>query len=138
MKTLKTKYMWYYKNSFGHGTDLERMQITREELARKLEDKIPIETILDQIRDTFTDKLEMFHLLTHKGLLNLKVEYNISSDGILDTNHVISVACRKGIENLRGRGNSSIILFKDQNIANEDLYLGMRAEDFLLLIMNSS
>ncbi|GFS69588.1 hypothetical protein NPIL_102791 [Nephila pilipes] len=65
------------------------MQITREEkdeLARKLEKKIPIETILDEIRDTFIDKLERICLVIWKDLLNLKAEYNISSEGIMDTN----------------------------------------------------
>ncbi|GFT37203.1 uncharacterized protein NPIL_270401 [Nephila pilipes] len=65
-------YVEFTKTHLGHGKDLGRMQITREEkdeLARKLE-KIPIETILDEIRDSFIDKLERIHLVTRKDLLN--------------------------------------------------------------------
>ncbi|GFS30280.1 uncharacterized protein NPIL_499441 [Nephila pilipes] len=116
-----------------------RMQITREEkdeLARKLEKKIPIETIFDEIRDSFIDKLERIQLVTRKDLLNLKVECNISSEGIMDTNDVVSVG--KWVHSLRGSEDSPVILFKDQNIYNEDGYPGLKAEDFLLVIMNSS
>ncbi|GFT43466.1 uncharacterized protein NPIL_496021 [Nephila pilipes] len=77
----------------------------------------------------------MIHLVSRKDLLNLKVECNISSDGIMDSNYVVSVG--KWIESLQDQ-DSPIILFKDQNISNEDLYPGLKAEDFLLVIMSSS
>ncbi|GFT23972.1 uncharacterized protein NPIL_247391 [Nephila pilipes] len=131
-------YVEFIKTHLGHGKDLGRMQITREEkdeLARKLEKKIPIETILDEIRDSFIDKLERIHLVTRKDLLNLKAEYSISSEGIMDTNDVVSVG--KWVHSLQGREDSPFILFKDQNIYDEDLYPGLKAEDFLLVIMNS-
>ncbi|GFS68707.1 uncharacterized protein NPIL_283831 [Nephila pilipes] len=54
-------YVEFTRTHFGHGKDLGRIQITREEkdeLARKLEKKIPIEIVLDEIRDSFKDKLE--------------------------------------------------------------------------------
>ncbi|GFU44874.1 hypothetical protein NPIL_604881 [Nephila pilipes] len=108
----------------------------KEEIARKLEEKIPIETILDEIPDAFIDKLERIHFVTRKDLLNLKVEYNISSEGIIDSNDVVSVG--KWVESLQGREDSTIILFKDQNISNENLYHGLKSEDFLLVIMNSA
>ncbi|GFS76127.1 hypothetical protein NPIL_367101 [Nephila pilipes] len=64
-------YVEFTKTHIGHGKDLGRMQITREEkeLARKLEKKIPNEIILDEMRDTFTDKSERIHLVTQKDLL---------------------------------------------------------------------
>ncbi|GFS86681.1 uncharacterized protein NPIL_511501 [Nephila pilipes] len=128
----------FTKTHLGHGKDLGRMQITREEkyeLTRKLKKKIPIETILDEIRDTFIDKLEKIHLVTRKDLLNLKAEYNISSEGIMDTNDVVGVG--KWVHSLQGREDSPVILLKDQNIYNEDLYPGLKAKDFLLVKMNS-
>ncbi|GFR32512.1 uncharacterized protein TNCT_462221 [Trichonephila clavata] len=115
------------------------MKITREEkedIARKLENKIPIEAILDDIRNSVNEKLERIHLITRQDIKNIKVEYNISSDGILDTNDVVSVT--KWVEGLRNREDSPVVLFKDQNIFDEDLYPGMKAEDFLLVIMNAS
>ncbi|GFT60174.1 hypothetical protein NPIL_84971 [Nephila pilipes] len=55
----KQAYVEFTKTHLEHGKDLGRMQITskeKDELARKLEKKIPIETILDEIRDSFIDK----------------------------------------------------------------------------------
>ncbi|GFS40210.1 uncharacterized protein TNIN_404901 [Trichonephila inaurata madagascariensis] len=73
----------------GHGIDLRRMKITREEkedIARKLENKIPVEAILDDIRNSINQKLERIHLITLQDIKNIKEEYNISSDGILGSN----------------------------------------------------
>ncbi|GFT37205.1 MULE domain-containing protein [Nephila pilipes] len=53
----------------------------------------------------------------------------------MDTNDVVSVG--KWVHSLQGREDSPVILFKDQNIYDEDLYPGLKAEDFLLVIMNS-
>ncbi|GFQ69512.1 MULE domain-containing protein [Trichonephila clavata] len=127
----------FTKNQVGHGINLGLVKITREEkdIARKLENKIPIETILDDIRNSVNEKLERIHLITRQDIKIIK-EYNISSDGILDTNDVVSVT--KWVEGLKNREDSPIVLFKDQNIFDEDLYPGMKAEDFLLVIMNAS
>ncbi|GFR19281.1 uncharacterized protein TNCT_657421 [Trichonephila clavata] len=84
----------FTKTHVGHGINLGRMKITREEkedIARKLENKIPIEAILDDIRNSVNEKLERIHLITRQDIKNIKVEYNVSSDGILDTNDVVSV-----------------------------------------------
>ncbi|GFT08449.1 uncharacterized protein TNCV_2324661 [Trichonephila clavipes] len=115
------------------------MKITREEkedIAKKLENKIPVEAILDDIRNSINQKLERIHLITRQDIKNIKEEYNISSDGILDSNDVVSV--NKWVEGLKNREDSPIVLFKDQNIFDENLYPGMKAEDFLLVIMNAS
>ncbi|GFR31302.1 uncharacterized protein TNCT_518101 [Trichonephila clavata] len=84
----------FTKTHVGHGINLGRMKITREEkedIARKLENIIPIKAILDDIRNSVNEKLERIHLITRQDIKNIKVEYNISSDGILDTNDVVSV-----------------------------------------------
>ncbi|GFQ90679.1 uncharacterized protein TNCT_478391 [Trichonephila clavata] len=41
----------FTKTHVGHGINLGRMKITREDIARKLENKIPIEAILDDIKN---------------------------------------------------------------------------------------
>ncbi|GFT61041.1 hypothetical protein NPIL_68141 [Nephila pilipes] len=63
-----------------------------------------------------------------------KVGY--AAPSIMDSNDVVNVG--KWVESLQGREDSPIILFKDQNISDEDLYPVLKAEDFLLVIMNSS
>ncbi|GFV89913.1 uncharacterized protein TNCV_461751 [Trichonephila clavipes] len=58
----------FTKTHVGHGIDLRRMKITREEkedIAKKLENKIPVEAILDDIRNSFNQKLERIHLIKH-------------------------------------------------------------------------
>ncbi|GFT29356.1 uncharacterized protein TNCV_757151 [Trichonephila clavipes] len=58
----------FTKTHVGHGIDLGRMKITREEkedTAKKLENKIPVEAILDDIRNSINQKLERIHLIKH-------------------------------------------------------------------------
>ncbi|GFQ95668.1 c2H2-type domain-containing protein [Trichonephila clavata] len=84
----------FTKTHVGHKIDLGRMKITREEkedIAIKLENKIPVEAILDDIRNSVNEKLERIHLITQQDVKNIKEEYNINSDGILDANDVVSV-----------------------------------------------
>ncbi|GFT22887.1 uncharacterized protein TNCV_1857091 [Trichonephila clavipes] len=83
----------FTKSHVGHGIDLGRMKITKEkeDIARKLENKIPVEAILDDIRSSMNQKLERIHLITQQDIKNIKEEYNISSGGILDSNDVVSV-----------------------------------------------
>ncbi|GFW58857.1 c2H2-type domain-containing protein [Trichonephila clavipes] len=52
--------MEFTKTDVGHGIDLGRMKITgeeKEDIAKKLENKIPVETILDDIRNSINQKL---------------------------------------------------------------------------------
>ncbi|GFY19405.1 hypothetical protein TNCV_4127921 [Trichonephila clavipes] len=53
----------FTKTHVGHGIDLGRMKITREEKedrARKLENKIPVEAVLDENRNSMNEKLKEF------------------------------------------------------------------------------
>ncbi|GFU60013.1 c2H2-type domain-containing protein [Trichonephila clavipes] len=103
----------FTKTHAEHGIDLGQMKITREEkedIAKKLENKIPVKAILDGIRNSINQKLERIHLITQQDIKNIKEEYNISSDGILDSNDVVSV--NKWVEGLKNR-RFSIVLFKD-------------------------
>ncbi|GFX84164.1 uncharacterized protein TNCV_927751 [Trichonephila clavipes] len=113
----------FTKTHVGHGIDLGRVKITREEkedIAKKLENKILVEAILDDIRNSINQKLERIHLITRQDIKNIREEYNISSDGILNSNDVVSV--NKWVEGLKNREESPIVLFKDQNIFDENLY----------------
>ncbi|GFQ68720.1 hypothetical protein TNCT_91621 [Trichonephila clavata] len=59
----------FTKTHVGHGINLGRMKITREEkedIVRKLENIIPIEAIWDDIRNSVNEKLERIHLITRK------------------------------------------------------------------------
>ncbi|GFU51458.1 hypothetical protein TNCV_81031 [Trichonephila clavipes] len=55
----------FKKTHVEHGIDFGRMKITREEtedIAKKLENKIPVEAILDDIRNSINQKLERIYL----------------------------------------------------------------------------
>ncbi|GFY40048.1 uncharacterized protein TNIN_425921 [Trichonephila inaurata madagascariensis] len=106
----------FTKTHVGHGIDLRRMKITREEkedIARKLENKIPVEAILDDIRNSMNQKLERIHLITRQDIKNIKEEYNINSDGILNSNDVVSV--NKWVEGLKNR--------EDLRITDEEMII---------------
>ncbi|GFY42254.1 MULE domain-containing protein [Trichonephila inaurata madagascariensis] len=129
----------FTKTHVGHGIDLGRMKITREEkedIARKLENKIPVEAILDDIRNSMNQKTEKeFHFNNTARYKNIKEEYNISLDGILDSNDVVSV--NKWIEGLKNR-RFSYSSSRTVNIFDEIYILVCMAKIFLLVIMNSS
>ncbi|GFQ73498.1 uncharacterized protein TNCT_210451 [Trichonephila clavata] len=116
---------------FGTDENNKRRKRRKEE-----EKKIPIQTIFDDNRNLVNEKLERIHLITRQDEQNIKEEYNINSDGILDSNDVLRVT--KWVEGLKNREDSPVVLFKDENIFDEELYPGMKAGDFLLVIMNAS
>ncbi|GFY13391.1 zinc finger MYM-type protein 1 [Trichonephila clavipes] len=72
----------FTKTHVGLGVDVERMKITRgekEDIARKLENKIPVEAILDDIRNSMNQKLERIHLITRQDMKNITrgVQYKL-------------------------------------------------------------
>ncbi|GFX32444.1 uncharacterized protein TNCV_2173621 [Trichonephila clavipes] len=138
----KMTYFYCHRNDFyNERGDMKRnMKIAG---SNKINGKCPskmkvYEDIESKVTVEFTKthKLERIHLITRQDIKNIKEEYNISSDGILDSNDAVSV--NKWVEGLKNREDSPIVLFKDQNIFDENLYPGMKAEDFLLVIMNAS
>ncbi|GFY46557.1 hypothetical protein TNIN_424041 [Trichonephila inaurata madagascariensis] len=58
-----------------------RMKITKEkeDIARKLENKILVEAILDDIRNSMNRKLERIHLITRQDIKNIKrgIQYKL-------------------------------------------------------------
>ncbi|GFW47014.1 c2H2-type domain-containing protein [Trichonephila clavipes] len=101
----------FTKTHVGHRIDMGQMKITREEkedIPKKLENKIPVEAILDDIRNSTNQKLERIPLITGQDIKNIKEESHISSDGILGSNHVVSV--NKQVEGLKNRRFSYISL----------------------------
>ncbi|GIX77646.1 MULE domain-containing protein, partial [Caerostris darwini] len=95
-----------------------------------------MESILDDIRNSVYDTFERVHLLTRHDMHNIKEEFKINANGVMHVNDKISV--NKWVENCSNSEDSPILLYKDQNTINEALYPGMKKEDFLLVIMNSS
>lgn len=77
----------HVKTHIRHSTELGSLKLSEEEkkdIALKLENKIPVSAIMDDIRDSVTDKLERIHLLTRKDVLNIKSTFGIHLDSIMD------------------------------------------------------
>ncbi|GFV75937.1 uncharacterized protein TNCV_1455341 [Trichonephila clavipes] len=126
----KMTYFYCHRNGFYNARgDMKRnMKIAG---SNKINGKCPSKM---KVYEDIESKVTVEFTKTHQDIKNIKEEYNISSDGILDSNDVVSV--NKWVEGLKNR-DSPIVLFKDQNIFDENLYPGMKAEDFLV-IMNAS
>ncbi|GIY20114.1 MULE domain-containing protein [Caerostris darwini] len=115
------------------------MYLTRsekEKIAHKISQNIAMVSILDEIRNSVHDNFERMYLLTFQDIKNIKKEFNINQNGILHVNDKVSINI--WIAKCRNDEDSPILLYKDQNNINDALYPGLKTEDFLLVIMNSS
>lgn len=74
----------YTETHFGHQTDLGHINLTvsqRENLALKIQQKIPFGSILDDVRNSVIDSnLERIHLLTKKDLHNIRQSVKLSNE----------------------------------------------------------
>ncbi|XP_050498322.1 uncharacterized protein LOC126879297 [Diabrotica virgifera virgifera] len=125
----------FIQTHIGHDNDLGHLNITKNEkieIASKIASKIPLVSILDEIRDSVTNnKLERMHILTRKDLHNISQTFNLNSDGIRHKNEVISI--ESWIEEAK---NSGIILYyKPQGALCND-FPCLKNEDFLLIVMH--
>ncbi|GFU55500.1 uncharacterized protein NPIL_102621 [Nephila pilipes] len=85
----------YQKVHVGHQNDLGHLFLTADErknIASKIAAKIPLDNILDEIRNSISDAgLERVHLLTKKDLQNIEKSFNLSSISVKHENDGVSV-----------------------------------------------
>lgn len=103
----------------------------RQNIASKIAAGIPLQTILDDIRDSVSNcHLERTHLLTKKDLYNIEKAYHLNETSVRHVNDAISVDA--WVNELKV--NNSVLFYKPQEfISNE--YFQLKKEDFLLIIM---
>ncbi|XP_054277248.1 uncharacterized protein LOC128996145 [Macrosteles quadrilineatus] len=72
----------YCETHVGHTCDLAHKLLTfneRQDIAGKINNKIPYDTILEEVRSTFKpDMLKRIHLLTKNDLYNIKREFGLN------------------------------------------------------------
>uniref|UniRef100_A0A6P7GVN3 Uncharacterized protein LOC114341342 n=1 Tax=Diabrotica virgifera virgifera TaxID=50390 RepID=A0A6P7GVN3_DIAVI len=103
----------------------------RQHIASKIAAKIPLQSILDEVRDSVTNsKLERTHLLTKKDLYNIERAFNLNRSAIRHANDAISVDA--WVNELKVSG--SILFYKPQGCLSNE-YPQLKQEDFVLMIM---
>ncbi|GFV35550.1 MULE domain-containing protein [Trichonephila clavipes] len=83
----------YQKIHIGHQNDIGHLFLTADErkiIASKIAAKIPLDNILDEIRNSISDAgLERVHLLTKKHLHNIEKSFHLSSHSVKHENDVV-------------------------------------------------
>lgn len=124
------------KTHVGHKLeeDLGHIFLTkteRDQIATKIASKVPLQIILNEIRDSIsTCQLQRIHLLTKKDLYNIEKSYNLNASSVKHENDAISVEAWVN----EMQSNNCVLFYKSQDSVIED-YPELKKEDFLLMIM---
>lgn len=103
----------------------------KQSIAVKIAAKMPLVSILDEVRDSVSDcKLERIHLLTRQDLYNIEKAFNLNKTSIRHTNDAVSVEA--WVNELKSSG--SILLYKPQDSVDIN-HPALKPEDFFLAIM---
>lgn len=124
----------YTKTHVGHDNDVEHlhlMESERAKLAAKIAAQVPLDSILDEIRDSANGELQRLHLLTKKDLYNIKQCFKLNSTSVQHKNEAVSV--KDWVNELRNYG---CVLFYKPKDAVCSKYPSLKEEDFVLIIMN--
>ncbi|KAJ8926475.1 hypothetical protein NQ314_021161 [Rhamnusium bicolor] len=124
----------YVCHRSGHGQerDLGHLFLTktqRENIAAKVAAKIPLQAILDEIRDSAVNcNLECIHLLTRKDLYNIEDSFNLKGSSVRHANNAISM--KAWVNELKL--SDSVSFYKPQECEE---YPELKSNDFVLIIM---
>lgn len=120
---------------YGHSLQMAHIFLPskdREFVASKLMQGIPVNGVLDQIRDSVTEEYQRVHLLTRKDILNIEQSFGLRSSIERHSNDNLSI--KIWAEEQKSIYNSSLIVFK---AVGEEGY-GLKTEDFALGLMNTA
>ncbi|GFY15045.1 MULE domain-containing protein [Trichonephila clavipes] len=92
-----------------------------------------MQTILNEVRNSFSNELERIHLLTRQDIVNVAKSYNLKKDYMYHINDAISVDM--WVKKVSGP-DSPAIYYKPQGESSEDIPL--KKDYFLLVLMNSA
>ena len=119
-----------YCGTHTHPIRLSHIRIpkqTRVSIAAKLQQGVSMEQILDDIRDSVTDKLGREHLVRRQDLHNVKAQFNID-DVIRHKNDLSSVTA--WVEEMSTLEYNPVLIFKPQGVGSHTGTGG----DFMLVI----
>ncbi|GFS78762.1 uncharacterized protein NPIL_585391 [Nephila pilipes] len=129
----------YQKVHVGHQNDLGHLFLTRDErknIASKIAAKIPLDNILDEIRNSISDAgLERVHLLTKKDLHTIEKSFNLSSNSVKHENDGVSVDM--WVREMQNSENPCILFYKTQGSTCTQ-YSFLKENDFVLIIMTEA
>ena len=119
-----------YCGTHSHPIRLSHIRIPnhiRMDIAAKLQQGVSMERILDDIRDSVTNKLGRKHLVTRQDLHNVKAQFNI--DGIIrHKNDLTSVMA--WVEEMNMLDYNPVLVFKPQGVGSSSTCI----DDFLLVL----
>ena len=102
-------------------------------IASKLQAGVPIERILDDVRDTIHDHIEREHLLSRRDVFNIQRHLNIQC---IEKHHSDHVSVSAWVTEMREMTCNSILVFKNQgdddqgndtnNLAKDDFLLAFQ------------
>lgn len=92
-----------------------------------------MQTILDEIRNSFSNELERIHLLTRQDIVNIAKYFNLKRDYMCHTDDAVSVDM--WVNKVSGP-DSPVIYYKPQDKTSIDIPL--EKDDFILVLMNSA
>ncbi|KAJ4440537.1 hypothetical protein ANN_08678 [Periplaneta americana] len=108
----------------------------RQALATDIANKISLQSILDKVRDSVSQpKLDRIRLVTKKDLYNIEHSYNLCSSSVHYGDDGTSVEAWMNETN--ASDNPCVLFYKPQGTINEK-HSGLKKDDFILIIMNSS
>ena len=114
----------------GHKEDLRACHLNKDEkdeIAKKLASGVPVQRILHDIRDSYTNNVEKIHLTLRQDLHNIIYKYNI--------NNKKSTSDYINTESLIHEMGDSVLFYKPQDIISEKYGL-IDKKDFILIVMN--
>lgn len=123
----------FLKTHVGHKQELLHLNLTeqeRQEIAEKIVNDVPFDTILNDIQDSLPNsQLERLHLLTKKDLHNIKKCLKLNKDDFKSPKSV-----EDGLETWVEKMKSIVLFYKPQHTRwNEYPHLN---DEFILVIMN--
>lgn len=126
----------FCKSHVGHHQeeDMGHLFLTksqRENIASKIAAKIPLQDILDEVRDSIKNcSHERIHLLTKKDLYNIENAFNLKGSSVRHASDAISVEA--WVNELKT--NDCVPFYKPQDNLCEE-HPELKSEDFVLIIM---
>ncbi|XP_049811058.1 uncharacterized protein LOC126253607 [Schistocerca nitens] len=129
----------YVVTHVGHQDGVRHLNLTEEErntLAVDIANKVPLQAILDIVRDTLSDSMpERIHLLTKKDLYDTEQCNNLRSEVMRQKDDGISVEA--WVNEINASVNPCVLFYKPQDTSSQSHPL-LRSEDFVHIIMNNA
>ncbi|GFU35378.1 uncharacterized protein NPIL_20801 [Nephila pilipes] len=127
---------YYYFRCHRSGNFMLESKDERKNIASKIAAKIPLDNILDEIRNSISDAgIERVHLLTKKDLHNIEKSFNLTSNSVKHENDGVSVDM--WVRKMQNSENPCILLYKTQGSTCMQ-YSFLKENDFVLIIMTEA